>query len=793
MSRFPLKRKIIIATVFTGLFLCLILSLIIFWYLDNQLTSQKINEIVKLNTEQVHESTQIFEKDKIFTKMLGTRTRVKEFLLDSSETRKQELLGIFSDYVKEDSKYLAIYLLDKKGIGLISTDERFVGQDYSFRDYFKKALMGEPAVDVLMGETSNQFGYYFSYPVQGDNNSVLGVLVVKIDNKEIDKAILNSEISKDSTTMLVDQYGIVLVSTRSERFLKSLGNITSKNKEIIQKTNRLFGREIESLQYENIQQIIDNYQKNETVEFYDQVDNENEVVSVVKFLDLPFYLVSEIGLENIQNLIFSTIFILILIVILGVFFASFLVYKLAIFLFSPLEKFRILSEAISMGDFSQKININTKDEFGDLALAFNKMTSNLDDLYKNLDKKVKERTLEIETKSKEMEDQKSAILNILEDVEIEKNKAESLASIVRDANEPIVSQDLKGTILSWNYGAEDFYQYKAEEVVGRSIEIIIPQEKLEEYKKIKERIIAGEKVEHYQTIRRKKDGNFVDVAISLSSVKDLQGKIIGVSVITLDITKEKEIDKAKTEFVSLASHQLRTPLSAIGWYSEMLLGGDAGKLNPEQERYLKEVYAGNKRMVALIDALLNVSRLDLGTFIIEPKLINVVEMAKSILFELKGQILDKKITIKEFYAKNISEFQADQNLLHIVFQNILSNAVKYTPENGKVEINILIISKGENFGGQEITEDSLAISVSDSGIGIPFDQKDKIFLKLFRADNVKESETEGTGLGLYIVKSIIDKAGGKIWFSSKEKEGTIFYIIFPATGMVKKEGSQKIK
>ena len=123
---------------------------------------------------------------------------------------------------------------------------------------------------------------------------------------------------------------------------------------------------------------------------------------------------------------------------------------------------------------------------------------------------------------------------------------------------------------------------------------------------------------------------------------------------------------------------------------------------------------------------------------------------------------------------------------------MLSNAVKYTQAGGEVKINISILGKDESFGDKKITEESLAFSVSDSGMGIPLNQQEKIFSKLFRADNARESETEGTGLGLYIIRSIIDQSRGDVWFKSEEGKGTTFYVTFPSSGMKKKEGTKKL-
>lgn len=515
-----------------------------------------------------------------------------------------------------------------------------------------------------------------------------------------------------------------------------------------------------------------------------ELDSANSVSTtsikeVEKYLSIHFNMSTEL------------ILVLIFIFFITLVFLAYFIYKTFL---QPLNVFKKTAREITEGNLKAVVHIKNKDEIGDFAVDFNKMTENLNNLYENLDKKVAEQTKELRDKTKELGDQKMAVLNILEDVQKEKNKAEELAAIVRDANEPIVSQDLDGTILSWNHGAQDLYGYLPEEIIGKSIKLIIPEDKNEEYEEMKKTIKTAPmvKIEHYQTVRKKKNGDLVDVAISISPIMNSAEEVTGISVITLDITKEKEIDKAKTEFVSLASHQLRTPLSSINWYTEMLLAGDAGSINEEQKKYLNEVAIGNQRMVDLVDSLLNVSRLDLGTFIVEPEPTNLKEMAESVLNELKPQINEKKIKVEEIYQENIPEFQADKKLLRMVFQNLLSNAVKYTNKEGIVKLEVSMIPKETVFHGKEIREDSLLITVSDSGIGIPVGQKDRIFSKMFRADNARESETEGTGLGLYIIKSIVDKSDGLIWFESEENKGTTFFVTFPQSGMKKKEGSKKL-
>jgi len=263
------------------------------------------------------------------------------------------------------------------------------------------------------------------------------------------------------------------------------------------------------------------------------------------------------------------------------------------------------------------------------------------------------------------------------------------------------------------------------------------------------------------------------------------------------VSAHKELAQAKSDFVTIASHQLRTPLSIIKWYIDYMASGDAGKLSPEQERYLKEVYKSNERLIELVNALLDVSRIDVGTFSIEPEPTDIIERAESALQRFMGEIKAKQIILEKEYDK-FPLLKLDPRLTKIVFQNIISNAVKYTPEGGRIR---LVVKK---------TERDIYIKCSDSGIGIQREDQPKMFTKLFRSDPAKKIESVGTGLGLYIVKAVIEKSGGKIWIQSpslellidkevKDKKpidqkfpGTTIHITIPLKGMREKPGTKKL-
>ncbi len=485
--------------------------------------------------------------------------------------------------------------------------------------------------------------------------------------------------------------------------------------------------------------------------------------------------------------IFYIIFLVIIIVIISI----------IIFLKSIIKPIKYLSEIsqkISVGDLSIKIDeklINTDNELGYLSLAFKSMIEKLKEKIDALDlssEKIKKTNLDLENSKK-------AILNILEDVENEKDNAENMAGdlkkfklAVENASDQIIITDPEGIVIFGNKSVEKITGYTPEEAMGKKAGILwkTPMPK-EYYENMWDVIKIQKKTFNGEIQNRRKSGELYIATLSISSVLDKEGTIIYFVAIQRDITKEKEVDKAKTEFVSLASHQLRTPLSAINWYTEMLLAGDAGVVSEEQKKFLEEIAIGNKRMVDLVDDLLNVSRLDMGTFTIDTKPINVLDLVKNVLNEARVQILNKKLIVEESYSENIPTFLADEKLIRMIFQNLLSNAIKYTKPETNIKMSLRVVNKDDNFGEKIMSENSLGFEVSDSGMGIPLRQQDKIFTKLFRADNAKESETEGTGLGLYVIKSIVDQSGGQVWFKSEENKGSTFYVTFPIDGMKIKE------
>ncbi len=268
-----------------------------------------------------------------------------------------------------------------------------------------------------------------------------------------------------------------------------------------------------------------------------------------------------------------------------------------------------------------------------------------------------------------------------------------------------------------------------------------------------------------KTLMVKKDGSQLPVAESAAPIKDSEGHITGCVLVFRDATKEREIDQMKTEFVSVASHQLRSPLSGIKWLIELVLN-DTGKLKPDQREYLEEIDTSNERMIQLVEDLLDVSRIETGRkFTIEKKDFDVIPVLDDLLKEMARLSQQKQVSVSVAGSMPKSLLiNADQEKIREVFKNLISNAIKYTLKDGHVTV-------GYAHNGEEDV-----FSVKDDGIGIPQAEQKKIFEKFFRAGNVARVDAEGTGLGLYIAKAIVEGHGGKIWFESKEGRGTTFFF-----------------
>jgi signal transduction histidine kinase len=241
---------------------------------------------------------------------------------------------------------------------------------------------------------------------------------------------------------------------------------------------------------------------------------------------------------------------------------------------------------------------------------------------------------------------------------------------------------------------------------------------------------------------------------------------IGTSVVRF-VDQITRLNKAKSEFVSLASHQLRTPLSAIKWETELLLTKFKKGLNKKQMDNVESISILSQRMIRMVNDLLDVARIDQNRLILRKQNFNFMNNVKNVLADLEPIAKKRNISIVFVAKKNLPNAIGDPEKINLAVENITSNAIKYTTSGGKVEVKI---SKNGNF---------LVFDAKDNGVGIPREQHSRVFEKFFRSDNAVKYQTEGTGLGLYIAKNIIEQLGGEMWFQSIENVGSIFSFSLP--------------
>jgi PAS domain S-box-containing protein len=366
--------------------------------------------------------------------------------------------------------------------------------------------------------------------------------------------------------------------------------------------------------------------------------------------------------------------------------------------------------------------------------------------------------------------------------------ASLLASIVESSEDAIVSKNLDGVIMSWNRGAERLFGYTAAEAVGRSIAIVIPPDRLDEEPKILQRLRRGERVEHFETLRVRKDGSPVKISLTISPVKGSDGRIVGASKVARDITERVRYREALQhansalerangdlqQFADSASHDLQEPLRMVAIYSELLKEEFGGKLGPAGDEYIRYTTLGARRMQELLKDLRDYMRVSMAGK--DPTDdIDAGEVLKKTLLNLEVAIKDSGASISNTTLPRVRmfEFQLEQ-----VLQNLIGNAIRYRTALPP-RIHIAASRRGEEW----------LFSVQDNGIGIEPQFKEQIF-GIFKRLHT-EAEYSGTGMGLAICQRAVERAGGRIWVESEPGGGSTFYFTIPCAKPVPERTEQE--
>lgn len=348
-----------------------------------------------------------------------------------------------------------------------------------------------------------------------------------------------------------------------------------------------------------------------------------------------------------------------------------------------------------------------------------------------------------------------------------------LAAIVENSDDCILSKSLDGIIQTWNRGAEKMYGYTSNEIIGKPVSTLIPSESTGEFENIMSRLKRGEMIDHFETLRRKKDGTTFPVSLTVSPLRDASGRVVGASTIARDITLQRAFQSTLEEknrklqqsnenleqFAAVASHDLQEPLRTVTAFCQLLENGLAKQLSEKEKEYFGLVVDATKRMDSLIRDLLEYSKLG-GCLQVNPIAASeIIERAKA---NLAFEISAKRAEIS---VGNLPTITVNHSGFTRLFQELFANALKYCHGSPRIVIQVMAV------GGEWV------FSVSDNGIGIPSEHHDDIF-RIFRRLHSR-NEFPGTGIGLASCRKIVEAHGGRIWVEKGQDVGSVFRFTLP--------------
>lgn len=425
----------------------------------------------------------------------------------------------------------------------------------------------------------------------------------------------------------------------------------------------------------------------------------------------------------------------VLIILVALFFAAVVAYYISQHIFSPISAFIKSATEIARGNFSHQVKVKSKDEIGKLARLFNYMTTEL----RRLDS-----------------------MNLAKII-AERNKTQTIIKNIADG---VIVTDPDANILLLNASAENWFGLQEGESLDKPLVEYINQPEL--LKLISDARKKNDKSVPSVEISVKVPGEWKARVFQARAAKVLQedGEIIGIVTILRDITQQKEIDKMKTELVSMVAHELRSPLTSISGFSELLLDDD---LTREQSGdYARTILKESNRLGDLINKFLDISRIESGR--IQPKKTNldVIESVQMVVGNNSHLAQRKGIDVEVHAPSRLDKVFADRGMLEQVFLNLFTNAIKYSP--GKTRIDIVL----------KQNESHVIVEFHDQGFGIPRESLSKIFEKFYRVtDDEKVREITGSGLGLSLVKQIVEMHDGRIEVESEVSRGSIFSVHLP--------------
>ncbi len=794
--KMSLKNKVLLNVVITIVVFLVILIFSLNKLAINAITSTQKENILSILDGQSDKVEIALSRPLQQVQAIAQEESVGEYTNGKNKQAAADKVMVLFRSIMIGSKYSNIYLMDTTGNVILSADPSFLNNNFSFRDYFTRALEGGSHIQIAFGVLTQKPGYYFSAPVYLGSD-VVGVVVIKVEVGYIESLFEESLINSVGHHFLTDENGVIVTTSKDIERYQSMGKISEKKIAKITKERRFDGFGVKPLQYQLVQDVIEDYRGQVAMEYLDYSydeggEYERELLSVQKIGDYPFYLVTESNLDTIFEQIYKTIWPISLLLItsfaIGISILSFQFKKV----FEPLNQLASFTKDISEGVNIEPINIRTGDEIESLSLRLGMMVNTLKDAKAKLEEKVEIKTgllkanmTALEAKNQQMSKNEMAMLNILEDSkELEKQLAEEKLNVeqkVVDRTRELSNEqarlmasisalprafiilDNDSNILTQNGKLDDIFGKQAEEwsielidqLIGESLDL---QDKLKTVYAKKENFDISDILYKEKYIR-----------VFVAPVINNDGELLGAVMTIKDESEAKALARSRDEFFSIASHELRTPLTAIRGNTSMIIEyyKDALK-DKELKEMIEDTHAAAIRLIGIVNDFLDLSRLEQGRMEYKKERIDVIKIVDKVLKDLTESANEKGIPlIMEGESK--LELVLDPEKFEQIMLNLLGNSLKFTSQ-GSISVKITK------------EEDKVRIEVKDTGEGIAVKNRNLLFRKFQQAgqSTITRDGSKGTGLGLYISRLMAEGMGGTLELVSSEiGKGSVFGITLP--------------
>ncbi len=599
-------------------------------------------------------------------------------------------------------------------------------------DWFKAAQDNERYIGSIFWENNRPY-FIIAQGIFTRRNEFLGAISAQVDARELQRVTRDLSVSERSETVyLVDDSGVVIAHPDYSRVAKrenfsSTGIVPS----ILSSSS---GEAISGVFSDDDGKKILGTAKH--VLFTAGTDGKSIDTGWNVIVETP----SAVAFRSVKEVTLFSGALLVVVLLISVLTAIYFAGKIV----SPVERLRIAVQSFRSGKVPIEVKTETNDEIGDLAVAFNEL-------------------------SKELRSSMDTIVEKQELIESDKRQLESIISSITDA---IIVEDKTGKIIAFNRVAERLTGHTTPESMGRSTKDIFSVWSGIEHLMVHDQLLKNTRngilFERANiTILGKNDAR-IQANIVISNVTSENGDEIGHIIMLHDLSREQHMEKLKYDFISLLAHQFRTPLSAFKWRLAELIEGTYGVISGAQKNMIAELSRTNENLISLVGEILDVIHIEEGRFGFTRDEVSLEELLKETITGAKISADERSILLKYTPLKGQApRFRVDIVRIKIVFQNLIENAIRYAKKGS--EVVITLTHEG----------DSAHIRIKNHGIGISPESRKRIFEKFFRAPEAITIEPEGSGLGLYLSKNIVEMHGGKIWFESSTENGTEFNVVIP--------------